>query len=110
MAPFLIQAAYRPEAVVALAKTPQNRVEAIRVVVERLGGKLEGGGLALSESDLEFVAICNFPDQTTAAAFLIAVAAGGSVRSTRMTPLLSGGEAIEALQKAANAGYRPPGL
>ena len=106
----LIQATYKPEAVIALAKNPQNRVEAIRTVVEKLGGKLEAGGLALGETDLEFVAICDFPDQITAAAFVIAISAGGGIKSTRTTPLISGSEGIEALQKAANAGYRPPGL
>jgi uncharacterized protein with GYD domain len=110
MAHFLIQAAYTPEAVSALAKNPQNRVEAIRTVVEKLGGKMEAGGVALGEKDLELVAICNFPDQMTAAAFIIAVSAGGSIKSTHTTPLISGSEAIDALQKAANAGYRPPAL
>jgi hypothetical protein len=38
----LIQAAYKPEAVIALAKNPQNRVEAIRTVVEKLGGQVGG--------------------------------------------------------------------
>jgi uncharacterized protein with GYD domain len=110
MTRYLIQAVYKPEAVIALAKNPQDRVEAIRTVVEKLGGKLEAGGLALGENDLELVAICNFPDQMTATAFIIAISAGGSVKSTHTTPLISGHEAIEALQKATNAGYRPAGL
>jgi uncharacterized protein with GYD domain len=110
MAHFLIQAAYTPEAVTALAKSPQDRVEVVRTVVERLGGRLEAGGIALGDRDLEFVAICNFPDQKTAAAFVIAVSAAGSLRSTRATPLITGSEAVDALHKAADAGYRPPVL
>jgi uncharacterized protein with GYD domain len=37
---YLVQAAYTPEACAAMVKSPQDRLEALRPVVERLGGKL----------------------------------------------------------------------
>ncbi len=107
---YFVQAAYKPEAVAALAKSPQNRLEAVGEVVHRLGGKLDGGGLLFGDVELQLVAICSLPDNVTAAALAIAISTGGMVLSVRTTPLLSGTEALEALSKAANAGYRPPGL
>ena len=107
---YLVQAVYKPEAVAALAKSPQNRVEVVRGVVERLGGKLDSGGLLFGDVDLQLVAICSLPDNVTAAALGMCINVGGMVSSVRTTPLISGAEALEALGKAANAGYRPPGL
>jgi uncharacterized protein with GYD domain len=110
MAHFLIQAVYKPEALIALAKNPQNRVEVVRQVVEKLGGKLESGGIAFGELGLEMVAICAMPDHVSAAALSIAVSVGGAVKSIKTTPLITGAEVLEAMNKAAKAGYRPPGL
>ncbi len=107
---YLVQASYKPEAVVALAKSPQNRVDVVRGVVQRLGGTLETGGLMFGDFELQLVAFCNLPDNVTAAALAIAISTGGMVESVRTTPLLSGAEGLQALSKAANAGYRPPGL
>jgi len=110
MLQYFVQAAYKPEAVAALAKSPQNRVEAVEKVVRRLGGTLDAGGLLFGEVELQLVAICRLPDNLTAAALAVAISAGGMVQSVRTAPLLSGTEGLEALSKAANAGYRPPGL
>lgn len=110
MVQFFVQAGYKAEALAALAKNPQNRVEAIRQVIEKLGGKLESGGLAFGGNDLELIAICQMPDHVSAAAFTVALAAGGSVTSIKTTPLITGAQGLEALTKAAQAGYRPAGL
>lgn len=110
MSLYFVRAVYKPEAVIALAKAPQNRVEAIRKVVEKLGGRLESGGMAFGGATSELVAICNLPDQSSAAALAISVSAGGSVEQITTTPLITGEEGLEALKKAADAGYRPPGL
>jgi uncharacterized protein with GYD domain len=107
---YLIQAVYKPEVIAALAKSPQDRVEIVREVVERLGGKLDAGGLLFGDVDLQLVGICNLPDNITAAALTMCISAGGSVTSVKTTPLISGVETLQALKKAAAAGYRPPGL
>ena len=49
----------RPEAWSGLVKNPQNRLEAVRPVVEKLGGKIEGGWLAFGEYDI--VLVCQMP-------------------------------------------------
>lgn len=110
MAHFLVQAVYKPEAVAALAKNPQNRIEVVRQVVEKLGGKLISGGLAFADLESELVAICDLPDNVSAAAFSISISVGGMTRAIKTTPLITGPEGLEAMTRAANAGYRAPGL
>jgi len=93
-----------------MAKNPQNRVDVVRQVVEKLGGRLESGGLMFGDADSELVAICEMPDNVSAAALSISISVGGAVKSIRTTPLITGAEGLEAMCKAANAGYRAPGL
>ncbi len=107
MAYYLIQAAYTPEAWAAMVKNPQDRVQAIRPVAERLGGKLEQGWLAFGEYDI--VAIFQMPDNVSAAAFSMAASAGGAVKAITTTPLMTIEEGVAAMRKAQGASYRPPG-
>src|SRR5215831_14526611 len=106
MPQYLLQAAYTPDAWNAMVKSPQNRLEAVRPVIERLGGKIEGGWLSFGEYDV--TVICQMPNNVSAAAFSMAAAAGGAVKAVKTTPLMSMEEAIEAMRKAGGAGYRPP--
>lgn len=103
---YLIQAAYTAEAWATMVKNPQNRIEAVRPVVEKLGGRIEGGWLAFGEYDI--AAICHMPNNLNAAAFSMAAAAGGAVKAIKTTPLMTPEEGIEAAKKAAKAGYHPP--
>jgi uncharacterized protein with GYD domain len=103
---YLVQAAYTPEACAAMVKNPQNRLDAVRPVIEKLGGKLEGGWLAFGEYDI--IAICQMPNNASAAAFAMAAAAGGAVKAFKTTPLMTVEEGVEAMKKAAGGGYRPP--
>jgi len=72
---YFLQLAYAPDAWAAMVNQPQNRVEAVRPVVEKLGGKLEHGWLAFGEYDA--VVVVEMPENTDAAAFAMAIAAGG---------------------------------
>jgi uncharacterized protein with GYD domain len=102
----MLQASYTPEAWATLVKKPQNRLEVIRSAVEKLGGSIEGSWLAFGEHDI--VLICKFPDAVSAGAFSIAIAAGGALKSSKTTPLLTFEEGIEAMKQAGKTGYRPP--
>ncbi|HLB03895.1 MAG TPA: GYD domain-containing protein [Gaiellaceae bacterium] len=106
MAHYLAQVAYTPEAWASMVKNPQDRLAAVTPVIERLGGKLVSGWLAFGDYDI--VAICDMPDNVSAAAFSMAASAGGSVKAFKTTPLLSIGEAVDAMRKAGGAGYAPP--
>lgn len=102
---YLFQGSYSTEGWDALVKNPQNRFEAIRPAVEKLGGKVDHGWFAFGDHDI--VAILQMPDNVSAAALAIAFSAGGALKQTRTTPLLSAEEGVEALKKAAASGYRP---
>jgi uncharacterized protein with GYD domain len=103
---YLLQVAYTPEAWGTLIKKPQDRIEAVRPAVRKLGGKLLTGYFAFGEYDL--VAVLDMPDNVSAAAFSIAASAGGAVRSIKTTPLMTTREAMRAMRMAKRAGYQPP--
>jgi uncharacterized protein with GYD domain len=101
---FLQQVAYTSDAWNALIANPQDRVEAVRPAIEKLGGKIESAWFAFGEYDL--VVIVQMPDNVSAAAIAMAFAAGGACKSVRTTPLLSTEEGIAAVRKAGGTGYR----
>ncbi len=103
---FMIQAAYTPEALATLTANPQNRAEAIRPVIEAMGGRLEN--FWYSFGDYDVVAIIELPDNTSAAAFSFVGSAGGSLKAIKTTPLMSVEDAMEAFRKAATISYQPP--
>ena len=106
MAYYLIQAAFTPEAWAKLVKNPQDRRQAIAPMVEKLGGRLESYWVAFG--DYDSVVIVQAPDNVTAAALSLAASAGGALKAIKTTPLMTSEEAMEAMRKAASAGYRPP--
>src|SRR5579875_3704884 len=95
---YLIQVAYAPEAWTAMIKDPQNRLEAVRPAVEKLGGRFEHAWFSFGDYDL--VGVVEMPDNTDAAAFAVAVAAGGACKAFKTTPLLTMQEGVEAMTKA----------
>ena len=105
MAYYLLQLAYTPEGWAAQLQNPQDRVEAVRPVIERLGGSVENGFLAFGEYDA--VLLCQFPDNRRAAAFSIAVSSSDAIKAFKTTPLMTIDESLEAIRAAAGAGYQP---
>lgn len=103
---YLVQVAYTPEAWAHLIAQPQNRIDAVRPAVEKLGGKIVHGWFAFGDYDL--IGIFEMPSNVEAAALSVAVAAGGGVRSIKTTPLLSTAEGVEAMKKASTSGYKAP--
>ena len=105
MPSYLVQASYTAEAIAALVKNPQNRGEVVRKAVEGMGGKMVGGWMSFGDQDV--VLIIDIPDSVSAAALAIAVAAGGSLRSTKTTALFTFEEGLAAVKKAASSAYTP---
>ena len=101
---YLLQASYTPEAWARLVANPQDRTEAVRAPIEKLGGRLNTVFFAFGESDV--VCILEMPNNVNAAAIAVAFAAGGAVRNVKTTPLMTAGEMLEALKKAGTTGYR----
>ncbi len=104
---FLFQASYTAEAWAAQVKNPKDRIRVIKPIARKLGGKIVHGWLSFGEYDV--VGVCEMPDNTSAAAFSIAAGAGGALKALKTTPLITPDEGVEAMKKAAGAGYKPPG-
>jgi uncharacterized protein with GYD domain len=105
MPSYLVQVAYTSEALSSLIAKPQDRIAVVGKVVKKLGGKLKGAWMAFGEYDT--ITVIDMPDNVTAAAFALAISAGGSCKSVKTTPLISVEEGIAALEKAGNTGYKP---
>jgi uncharacterized protein with GYD domain len=102
---YLTQVAYSREGWEAVVANPQNRIEAVRPAVEKLGGKIEAAWFCFGDYDI--VVISEMPDNVSAAAMAMAFSAGGACKSVLTTPLISAEEAVQALKKARDCGYEP---
>jgi len=103
---YMYQAAYTAESWAAQMKNPQNRVESVgRQVTEAVGGKMVGGWYCLG--DYEVILIADVPNIESMAA--IAIAAGGAIKSSQTTALMTGAELVAALKKSESVvkGYKP---
>jgi uncharacterized protein with GYD domain len=101
---FLHQVSYTPEALAKLIANPQDRFEAVRAPIEKLGGKIKDSYFAFGPADA--VLITEMPDNISAAAIALAFAAGGALRSCQTTALMTNAEALDAMRKAATCGYK----
>jgi uncharacterized protein with GYD domain len=102
---YLIQVGYNTSGLAGLVKEPQDRIEKVTPAIEALGGRVESAYYAFGEHDV--VLICEMPDNATAAAFALAVGAGGTVGAYRTTVLLTPEEAVQAMSKAGESSYKP---
>ena|SRR5258707_8760296 len=101
---YLHQVAYAREGWQALIAQPQDRVEAVKQSIEKLGGRIKSAYFAFGDYDI--VIITEMPDNVTAAGISIAFAGGGACKAVHTTPLLSPEEALQAVKKAGESGYR----
>ncbi len=104
---YLTRFSYTPETWANLIKNPEDRRNAARTYVEKVGGKLHGFWYAFGKHD--GYALYESPDNVSMAAMILAIAAGGAVHSVETTVLMSVEETLEALRKAQKIAYRRPG-
>jgi uncharacterized protein with GYD domain len=104
---YLTRFSYTPEAWARLVKNPEDRRVAVKQSVESVGGKLHGFWYAFGDQD--GYTLLEAPDNVSMAATVIAIGAGGAVRSLQTTVLLTVDETVAALKKAASIAYRAPG-
>jgi uncharacterized protein with GYD domain len=105
---YMYQAAYTPESWAAQLKNPQNRVDAVgRQACEAVGGKLVGGWYSFGEYDL--VIIADVPNNQAMSAIALAIGAGGAIKASRTTVLMTGAEGVEGMRQADAVAkvYRP---
>jgi uncharacterized protein with GYD domain len=95
----MYQAAYTGESWAAQLKNPQNRVETVgRQACEAVGGKMVGGWYCFGDYDI--VLVVDVPDNASMSAIALAIAAGGAVKASKTTVLMTGTECVNAMKKA----------
>ena len=104
---YLSRFSYTPETWARLATNPEDRREAARTYIESVGGKLHGFWYSFGTHD--GVTLWEAPDNVSMAAVAIAIGGGGAVTSLETTVLLTVEEALDAMGRARDIGYRPPG-
>ena len=105
---YMYQAAYTAKSWAAQMNNPQNRAESVgRQVTEAVGGKMIGGWYCLGEYDV--ILIADVPNIESMAAIAVAIAAGGAIKFSHTTALMTGAELVAALKKSESVvkGYKP---
>jgi uncharacterized protein with GYD domain len=104
---YLTRFSYTPETWARLMKNPEDRSEAARRYIDSVGGKLHGFWYAFGSYD--GYNLWEAPDNVSMAAVAIAISGGGALSKFETIQLLSVDETLEALRRAQNVAYRPPG-
>jgi uncharacterized protein with GYD domain len=105
MPKYLVEASYTVEGVKGLLKEGgSSRRTAIETAAKGLGGSVDSFYFVFGEDDV--IVVLDLPDNTTAAAFSLAVAAGGAATSS-VRVLLTPEEIDTATKKTVE--YRAPG-
>jgi uncharacterized protein with GYD domain len=105
---YLSRFSYTAETWSRLIENPEDRRDAAKTYIESVGGKLHGFWYAFGSHDA--YNLWEAPDNVAMAAVSQAISAGGALRSLETTVLLTVEETLEALQKAGQVKYRPPGM
>ncbi len=103
---YMTQFAYTPETWAALIRNPEDRSEAVRGLLESMGGRMVSFYNSFREYD--GVIIFEAPDEGTAAAGVLAAVAPGHLKSVKTTTLLSVEDAMQAMRRAGEATFRRP--
>lgn len=103
---YMSQFSYTAEAWAALTRNPEDRSEALRGLMESMGSRLVS--LYYSFGEYDGVIIFESPDETTAAAGVLAAISPGHVKAIKTTTLLTVEDTVEAMRKAGEMTYRGP--
>ena len=104
---YLSKFSYTPETWARLIGHPEDRRQAARTYIESVGGTLHGFWYAFGAHD--GYTLWEAPDNVSMAAVALAIGAGGALSELETTVLLSVDDTMDALRKAGQVRYRPPG-
>jgi uncharacterized protein with GYD domain len=107
MPTYMVQASYTTVAWHKLVQRPENRMEALKPVIERLDGHILAWYYSFGDYDV--VVIFEVPGNVNAAAVSMAIMGSGAVKDLKTSALMSPDEGFDAMLLAQGAGYRPPG-
>ena len=103
---YLTRFSYTPETWARMIENPEDRRIAAQSYIESVGGKLHGFWYAFGEHD--GYNLWEAPDNVSMAAVALAISGGGALSSYETTVLLTIDEAMDAMRKAQQVGYRAP--
>ena len=98
---YLTRFSYTPATWAKLIKNPEDRRAAAKQYIESVGGKLHGFWYAFGEYDA--YNLWEAPDNSSMAATVLAISAGGALSSCETTVLMTVDETLAALKKASSA-------
>lgn len=106
---YLHKFTYSKEAVKGLVSKPENRIEAIRPLIEAAGGKLIDAYYTLGDSD--GIMITKFPADIDALTVSMAAGSSGAIADLSTTALIQIDDAVKAAERAGTLTglYRAPG-
>ena len=107
MSLYLMRFSYTPETWSRLIQNPEDRRDAARAYIEKVGGSLHGFWYGFGEYD--GYAILEAPDNVSVTGVVLAIAAGGALSRVETTVLMTVEETLEALAKGKSISYRKPG-
>jgi uncharacterized protein with GYD domain len=107
MALYLSKFSYTPETWARMIENPEDRAKAAQSYIESVGGKLHGFWYAFGTHD--GYNLWEAPDNISMAAVALAIGGGGALSSLETTVLLTVDDTLDALRRAGEIKYKPPG-
>ena len=104
---YLTKFSYTPETWARMIGSPEDRRKAAHDYIESADGKLHGFWYAFGEHDA--YTLWEAPDNVSMAAVALAITSGGALSSLETTVLLTVEDTMEAMGRAQQVRYRPPG-
>jgi uncharacterized protein with GYD domain len=104
---YLTKFSYTPQTWARLIADPEDRRQAARSYIESVGGELHGFWYAFGPHD--GYTLWEAPDNVSMAAVALAIGAGGALSPLETTVLLTVDETMDAMRRAQQVRYRPPG-
>ena len=104
---YLSKFSYTPETWARLIASPEDRRKAAQAYIESVGGKLHGFWYAFGTHD--GFNLWEAPDNVSMAAVALAISAGGALASLETTVLMTVEETMDAMRRAEQVQYKPPG-
>lgn len=107
MSLYLTRFSYTAETWNAMIERPEDRRDMARVIIESVGGTLQGFWYAFGQYD--GYTLWEAPDNVKMASVALALSSRGAIKSQETVVLLTVEETLEALRGAAQLPYRLPG-
>ena len=102
-----MKGSYTHQGLSDLVSSPEDRSGVIKDLGESAGGQIITFGYCFG--DYDFVGVFEFPDNTTAASFVMTVASTGSITNAKIAVLIPIADSFAAGQKARDMAYHAQG-